>query len=1323
MKLRWKHWTSFTLLFFALVAFGVYLVFVTGFLEPYVQRAIIRGIERRTGARAEIKSLRLHPWRLRAEIDGLTLHGLEAAGGPPLAHVDRISVEAHIVSFFGRRWSLDELILDKPQVAIHVDAEGHSNVPKPQPRGPTPPWQQSIFKLQVARFELRDGNVDFTNRRVPLSLVAHDFNFFVRYAAATSSADSDAYFGNFSFQQVHLAERRDLPFALDLSGKFTLHRDAFEMDQLICKLPHSELNLRAELPSFEKRDFNLRYRGRLSLEDVRAIFHAPTTPEGIADFSGQARYSGGEWTGSGYYDGHDIGMPYQWFHAKGLRTWGDFEIAQGKLVVPSLNVSAFDGAIRGRLEMNFKDLAFRTETKLRGADLARVLAALNNRSFPVNTLHWDGAIDVDSVNTWVRNFKHFETKGETRWSPPPTLASGMIPTSASIDYDYSSDRRAVSIENGAQISMPRTRLSFYGPLGAQDSALELKFHTDDLHDWDDFINVLRGPDAEPVEIAGNVDWRGRILGPLGGPTFVGHLQASNARYDTFSWDAIKGDMEYSPDDFSLTHTTVTLGHASAQLNLALQLDGDWSFLPTSTWSMQVQLERSPSAEIQQVLGLNYPITGVLTGDFRGSGTRADPVLDASFTFENIEARGIHFDRLMGQLHLKHDDMRLTNSDLRLGNARITGDVAYQPLENTIQFNVSGSGIALEKLKAIQSTSIPIGGQLQFTLRGSGPLLAPIAQGDLRLASLRVGTEQEGNFACQISSDGHTAHLAINSDLGTQAVPTQARLGGELTLGLGGDEPIAGKLTLQQFDLDPLIVAGLHLSHLTSHSSTDGVFMISGALRKPDSIEVVADVTRITFDYELVRLTNDQDIRITYHRNEVRVDQAHLHGPDTDFRVSGTARFDRDRPLRLAVAGRVDLRLLAGWLPDFEIHGDSTLDVSIGGTISRPRITGRATVKDASASYSDFPVGLSKVNGDFVFDQSRLLFDHVTAQSGGGQLTLSGDVVYGEGELRYELNVTTTLVRIRYPTGMSWLTEGNLQLAGSSTAALLSGRVQVQRLLFAQGVDIASFFASASETTTGPPSTSSFLRNLSFDVEGQTLPGAEIQWTGAHVGLDGNVRLRGTWDHPILLGNIHLLGGQMAFRGNTFDLDRGDVNFSNPFRLDPVLNIEATTTINQYQVTINFSGPASRMQLNYRSDPPLPDSDIISLLALGSPGQESGLRSSSTTSSQNYGATALLSEAISSGIGGRIEHLFGISQFRVDPFVAGTATESNAAARVTIQEQLARDLTITYSTNAATTNQYQLIQIQYNISRDLSVEFLRDINGTYGFDIKWVKRIK
>ena len=1314
MKIRWKHGVGFFVFLVAASGLALYIAFNTGFANRFLRRTLIHAIAERTGARVEIRKFRFYPWELRAEIDGLTLHGLEGPAAEPLFHADHIVVGVRILSVLHRKFSLDQLTIDRPELAISIDREGHSNLPprKPQPKGK--PWQETLFNLEIAKLELRDGRAEIGNLRIPLAVRGQDFDFALHYFA--ESPGSGAYLGSFDFHHVLLAAKRDVPFAFDMDGKFTLHPDSAELNELALHLPHSDLNLRAGLSSFSRPDVELHYRGRLSLQDVRTILHAPKAPDGIADFSGHAQYASGQWTAGGYYNAHDIRMHFQWFHAGGIRTWGNYDVAQQRLTVPNLRVTALDGSIEGRLSMDFHGLAFRTETKLRGANLAHVLAALDNPSFPVDALHWDGLIDADCVNTWERNFKHFSTRGETRWSPPPNLSPGTVPLAAKIDYDYSDDRHSVILAPGSEMSTPQAHWSFNGPLGKTGSALAVNFHSDDVRPFDTFINVLLDKEKNPVRVAGKADWQGRILGPLGGPTFAGSVQAANARYGDLYWDAITGDMEYSPDEFHLRNATVRRGRTSARVNLSLDLNGKWSFLPESTWSLDARLDHSPTQDLQELLNMNYPLTGLLTGEFHGGGTREDPVLDGSFLLEDIDTKGIRFDSLRGELHLAHDEFRLSNAELRRGTGRLAGSVALHRPSLTTEFDLTGTAIPLQQIREIQTPSIPIAGQFDFSLRGGGPLLAPVAQGELRVANLRLGSEGEGNFRGQISSDGHTARVSIRSET------SEPSLEGQVAVSFDDDQPISGKLSLLHFDLDPFIVAGLHLSHITNHSKADGTFTISGALRRPDSIQITADVSHIAFDYELVHLTNDQDIRLTYRRNEVRIDQAHLHGPDTDLRVSGSARFDRDRPLRLAILGRLDLRLLNGFLPGFEFQGSSDANISIAGNISHPRLTGRASIHNASASYSDFPVSLSNVNGDFVFDQSRFLFDRITAQSGGGQLTLSGNVVYGEGPLRYEVNASATAIRIRYPTGLSWLAGGTLQLSGSSTASLLSGRIQVQRLLFAQGVDVASFFEAASETTAGPPSSSPFLRNLSFDVEGQAAPGAQIQWASAQIGVDGSVRLRGTWDRPILLGNIHLVGGQMAFRGNNFQLTRGDINFANPFRLDPVLNVEATATISQYQVTIDFSGPASRLSMTYRSDPPLPDSDIIALLALGTPGESAGLRTQSA-SSQSYGATALLSEAISTGIGGRIEHLFGISQFRVDPFVAGTATESNAAARVTIQEQVARNLTITYSTNAATTNQYQLIQVQYDVSRDMSVEFLRDINGTYGFDIRWVRHFR
>ena len=1304
------------------VVAAVIVIYETGLADQWIRNAIISGGEQASGARITIGNVRFHLWTLRFEIDDLTVRGLEAATQPPLFHTDHIDLGVHILSFFGRQIALDDLTVLRPEVAIRIDRQGLSNIPSPKRPASNRPWRTTLFNLRIGHLEIHDGMFAYNDARTPLSVDGHDFNFRLHYDAPASGPDS--YVGNLQWQQVRIAAKRDTPFPIDLAVKFTLHRDSFDLNELALRLLDSTFHLQATLASFAEPNWDLKYRGSLSLADVRHIMKAPTTPDGDCGFSGQAHYRGnqfnadgtaGRWTAAGYYSSRNVALPYRFYHEKAIETSGDYTIANKRLLVPNLSVHALGGTIEGQVEMVFPGLVFTTKTHARDISLDQLFAALDNDELPVRSLHWDGTTDVVSTNTWNKNFKNFRTVGEMRWTAPDTLRPGMIPAMARVDFDYNTTEQIVSITR-SDISTPSMQLHMDGTLGEKDSALEVKFSADNLLEWDDFIAAIRGPEAGTHRVGGKATWRGRVIGPLIEASFVGHVLATNPQYDHLTWDELDGDMDYSPDGFTLKNAVLRRGNASSTLTLALNFAGNWNFTPSSKWQLDAHFDRATGDDLQAVLEASYPISVEVSGDLHGAGTRAAPIVDANFIAQNVVVSGWQADRLSGDFHWEHDLIKLSNGELSESYGTARGDFSYRPNEQQVEFSLTGHEVALDRIRAVQTASVPIAGRLDFDLSGGGSLLAPVAQGDLKVTNLVLRGEPEGDFAGRVVSDGQSAHLTLGSD------PASERLQGDMTIGFGGDRPVSGHLSVRDFNLDPFIAAGLHTSQLTGHGSADATFTISGALRQPDSVEIDADIARISFNYQLVQLTNDQNIRIVYRRNEIRIEQARLHGPDTDVQISGSARFDRDRRLDFALSGGVNLRLVAGFVPDLHANGRADANVAVQGTMASPRVIGRVTVRDASATYGDFPLGLSHVSGDLVFDKSRLLFDGVTAQAGGGQLTLSGNVSYAEMPIRYQVTAATSTVRIRYPTGMSWLAGGTLELSGTPDAALVSGRVEVQRVLFAQGVDVASFFASTSDATPSAPSTSPFLQNLAFDIEGQTTPGARIEWTGAHVEMDGNVRLRGTWDRPVLLGDIHLLGGEMPFRGNTFELTRGDINFANPFRLDPVLNVEATSTINQYQVTIDFSGPSSHLALNYRSDPPLPDSDIVALLALGSPGEESGLRSQAG-GTQNYGATALLSEAISSGIGGRIEHLFGISSFRVDPFVAETATESNAAARVTIQEQVTHDLAITYSTNAATTNQYQLIQVEYTIKPGLSVEFLRDINGTYGGDIKWVKHFK
>jgi translocation and assembly module TamB len=284
-------------------------------------------------------------------------------------------------------------------------------------------------------------------------------------------------------------------------------------------------------------------------------------------------------------------------------------------------------------------------------------------------------------------------------------------------------------------------------------------------------------------------------------------------------------------------------------------------------------------------------------------------------------------------------------------------------------------------------------------------------------------------------------------------------------------------------------------------------------------------------------------------------------------------------------------------------------------------------------------------------------------------------------------------------------------------------VTIHRVALTQGLEVAGVLVSAKAGITGPSTSSPFLRNLQFDVEAVSAPDARMEWPGAELDAEADIRVRGTWEHPILLGHIHVLSGELLFHGNRYRVARGDINFSNPFRLDPVVNVEASTRIQQYEITLNFNGPASKLTLAYRSDPPLPANDIVTLLALGQTSQESTLRSATGTQSGTTGASALLSEAVSSQVGGRLEKLFGITNFRVDPGLAAvgpTGLSQNAAARVTVQQQVTRTLTVTYVSNVGSTQQ-QVIQVEYAVSPTVSIVALRDYNGIFGMDLVIKKR--
>jgi len=1324
---NWVIHTPWVLAVIALLA--VIVFFGSGAGNPLLSELLVSRLERMTGGKVELRALSIRWFAMRATIKGLVIHGREPVGTEPLFTAEEVQAGLRIDSFWGRRISLNELVVQQPHVHIRVEKNGTTNVPEP-PRAAASthkPLRDTLFELRIRRLLLADGWLLYNDVKTPVTVHGGELRFGLD---AGGTLEHPLYLGNLDWQTMQFTSKRYKPLPVGLTAKFTLWHDGFTLEQGVLSAGHSRLDAQAEMNGFSNPQWNFRYRGWVDLLDFRETLREPLVPTGRVDLRGEGQFAGGQFKGNGSYSGQNIALPYEIFHATGLTSRGSYRIDNGGLEIPDFFAAAFGGRVTGRVTMRFDGLKFRADTHVQDVKLAGVLPAIEHRNFPIDELHWDAQITADTVETWSGPFQHFEIAANTVWETPEQLAEHHQPVSAAWKFRYRYDPNILTVDSG-EFETPSSRGTIDGVLAPRNSAMNLRFETGALETHKDFIDGLRGAARGSAEaakqISGSVRWDGKIVGPAAGPTFQGHLRGEHARYDGVFVDFLESDLTYSPSGLALEHGHGRSGDMEGDIEGTVSLT-NWSFLPQNEWTAEANIEKVPAESLEKLLGLAFPVQGLLTGQFHGRGSREQPNVTGFFDLAEGKVYGLSFNRLRGQLSVSPDEVRIADAELRFfrpgkesgrGAGIITGSAGYRYQDQAISAELVGAALPLENFEKLQSTRFPVGGQVSFRLRANGPLRAPQGEGSLRVVDLRVGQVVVGSFDGKLASDGRIAHLELGSAM------TTGEISGGYTLGLADPYPLSGKVSIRNIDLDPFLLNAFHLKEFSGHANADGDISINGSLKQPENIIVDANLSRLAMNYANVRLENTSPVHFRSTKNSLEIDPVTLRGADTNLQIAGSVQFAGRRTVGLRLNGALDLRLLSGFVPDLDARGPAQINASFEGTLDRPRITGRVHIENAFARVKDFPAGLSGMVGDVVFDATRLYLENMSAESGGGTLHLSGSVNYAESPLRYDVSVRTDRVRIRYPEGMSWLVGVSLRLTGTPAAGLLSGRVIIERVTLTQGLEVASMLVSAKEGISSPTTSSPYLRNLQFDIEALSAPDARMEWPGAQLQADANLRVRGTWEHPILLGHIHLLSGDLYFAGNRYRVSRGDINFSNPFRLDPVLNVEASTTIQQYEITLNFNGPASKLTLAYRSDPPLPANDIITLLALGQTSSEATARSGGTSQSGTAGASAILSEAISSQLGGRLERLFGITRFRVDPGLAGvgsTGSEQNAAARITVEQQITRNLTITYVSNVSSTQQ-QVIQVEYNVDRNVSIVGLRDQNGTFGIDIKIKKRFQ
>lgn len=405
---------------------------------------------------------------------------------------------------------------------------------------------------------------------------------------------------------------------------------------------------------------------------------------------------------------------------------------------------------------------------------------------------------------------------------------------------------------------------------------------------------------------------------------------------------------------------------------------------------------------------------------------------------------------------------------------------------------------------------------------------------------------------------------------------------------------------------------------------------------------------------------------------------------------------------------MDLALLQTFNPSVKSSGQVRLQVNGTGNFSSPTMQGRIQVQNATFSSDTFPLSLEGINGQIRLAGNRLDIEQLGGMAGGGNLSASGFLIYGK-QMSFSLNAHAQSLRLRYPEGLRTLLDADLNLTGSPHDSTLAGRVLINQLSSTKQFDMSTLIAEFSSdvpTTTPPP----FQANMKLNVALASANQLNVTGSKLTIGGNANLTIGGNLADPVVLGRVVLTQGEVFFLGKRYELQSGTVAFSNPVRTEPVLNIYAKTTVDQYNITINFTGPVDRLRTNYTSDPPLSEADIIHLVAFGNTAEEA----STTSTPTNLAAESVVAQGVSSQVSSRLEQLTGISQITLDPLVTNSA--ANPASQIAVQERVSGSLLVTFSADVTST-QNQIVEVQYKVQKNVRISVIRDYNGGYALDVR------
>lgn len=819
------------------------------------------------------------------------------------------------------------------------------------------------------------------------------------------------------------------------------------------------------------------------------------------------------------------------------------------------------------------------------------------------------------------------------------------------------------------------------------------------------------------QVRGPLDLNARGTGSIDQPSGSVHLAVADLRVDQYAVGRVVADALIAKREATITASIPAYGttaHATV---------GTSSPYPTTA---KLRFENLQLAALP--LNRKTPLEGILRGTVDASGNLAAPEqMQATAAIDTLAgAWNQQPFSIEGPARVRYANERLAIDQLRVvaqdsivnvqGELPLTergapglldvdarGNVATLVRYAPADMHVSGSG------------EVRVTGTIRGTLRAIDPDLdVVVSNATLVTPEIQPGVANL-NLRAHVAG-GEALIEQLTGNWGEARITASGRVPLEIVPALPVEIPRRGGPATFTASVDGLTVA--HIPGVPP--GVTGRVSVNAELSSSRA-DLAALTGRITFpELELafsgLTLHQDQPAVVSLAGGVARLERVVLTGSAGTITANGTVGLTGDRPINIDARGDLNVGALALFTGRVRAYGDSTINITARGPLASPGLDGFVDLRNASFVVDEPKLAAEGVSGRVVVSGRRLSIAQLTGILNGGTVTASGQVELGYGgiaDLAIEVNAND--VAFDAPLDLRTLSDARVVVRRRREEYLVEGQVTIEEggltgdINFDQGILAAM---QARRTLHLTEQRNPFLERVRFDLDIDTATPLIVDNNLARAEVMADLRLIGTPYEPGLAGRLTILEeSEITLNERRYEVERGIITFTGERRILPSFDLLLNTTARNYDITVAVAGTPGDTETTLTSDPALPEPDIMAILATGRTLEEMRGQEFEIAREQ---VLSYLTGRVGSQLGRGVERATGLDTVRLEPNLI--ANEADPSARLTIGEDIANDLKLTYSVNLTDSND-QIWVVEYDVTRRFQTRGVRQSDNSYRFDLR------